>query len=71
MVVTGSITPAFHIKFVTSPLLCIIAGYIPFTLLTYYITDNTFLTFEIITDGIRLIRCVAVFKNRPAFYRIQ
>ena len=64
VVITGGISATLHVKLIISTFFGIITGNISFALLADNITDNAFLTLEIIPDSIRFIRSLSIFKNR-------
>ena len=69
MMITGSIPTILHKQFIISAFLCIITGYISFTLLTDNVINISFFTLKVVTDSLRIIRSITVFKNRlSGFY---
>ena len=69
MMITGSIPTILHKQFIISAFLCIITGYISFTLLTDNVINISFFTLKVLTDSLRIIRSITVFKNRlSGFY---
>ena len=66
MMVTGGIPAAFHVQLIVCPLLRVVSGYVAFSLLADYITDNPLFTFEIITDGICFIRSFPILEYRSS-----
>ena len=68
VIITRSVSSVTQIKLIIGTFLWFFTGYIPFTLLSYNIIDETFLRLEVITHDFWLVRSLAIFKDRSTFF---
>ena len=64
LIITGGIFTLSHIDLIVCSFFGILTGDISFSLLRYNAIDESFFRFEVITHGLRLVRCFSVFKYR-------
>ena len=67
-IVASGIFTMTHVNIVIGAFLGIFTGHITFALLRHNAVDKPFLRLEVITHGLRLIRCFPILENRCSLF---